>query len=117
MPGGDTALRGMPDIELLDIWHVSKKIDEQFRSVPEDNQEGNIYENYDPSIPLYLETDASGVGLGARLLLVKNGMSCGHDEMPDNAMQHPISSTNKCLSSTHWHYSNIEWEASKYYIS
>ena len=40
---------------------------------------------YDASGPLYLETDASGVSLRARLLQVREGMNCGHDEVPDNA--------------------------------
>ena len=39
----------------------------------------------DASIPLYLETDASGVCLGARLLQVRNGMNCGCEEGPDSA--------------------------------
>ena len=31
---------------------------------------------YDDTQPLYLETDASGVGLGASLLQTRNGTSC-----------------------------------------
>ena len=41
---------------------------------------------YDAARPLYLENNAFGIGLGAGLLLVRNGMNCGHDEIPDNAV-------------------------------
>ena len=42
-------------------------------------------EAYDVSGPLYLETYASGVGLGGRLLQVREGMDFGYDDIPDNA--------------------------------
>ena len=35
---------------------------------------------------LYRETDTSGVGLGAALLLVRDNLSHGYDEAPDNAV-------------------------------
>ena len=40
---------------------------------------------YDASRPLYMTPDASGVGLGARLLQVRDSMKCGYDKLPDNA--------------------------------
>ena len=39
---------------------------------------------YNALKPLYLETDASGIGLGADLLKVRDHMNCRHDEVPDN---------------------------------
>ena len=39
---------------------------------------------YNMSRPLYLEIDAAGVGLGAELLQLRDGMNCGHDEVPDS---------------------------------
>ena len=39
---------------------------------------------YDTSGPLYLETDALGGGLGARLLQVRDSMNCGHGKVQDN---------------------------------
>ena len=50
---------------------------------------------YDTSRPLYLETDASDVDLGAGLLQVRDGMNCGHDEVPDNAKLYPTAFTSK----------------------
>ena len=39
---------------------------------------------YDASRPLYLEPDTSSVGLGARILQVRDAMNCGCDEVLDN---------------------------------
>ena len=61
--------------------------------------------------PPYLETNAFSIGLGARLLQVSNGMNCGHDKIPDNAILCPIAFASKSLSSVEWHYSNTECKA------
>ena len=50
---------------------------------------------YDTSIPLYLEPDASGLGLGAWLLHIRDDMNCMHDAVPDNATLHPTAFTSK----------------------
>ena len=39
---------------------------------------------YDETKPLYLETDASGIGLGTTLLQTRNGTTCPKDIAPDN---------------------------------
>ena len=72
---------------------------------------------YDTSRPLYLGTDASGIGLGVRLLQVRDGMNCGHEKVPDNAVLDPIAFATKSLSSAGWYYSRIEWEALEYYMA
>ena len=36
--------------------------------------------------PLYLETDASGIGLNAALLQTRDGMKCPKDSTPDNTI-------------------------------
>ena len=46
--------------------------------------------------PLNLETDS--VNLGAGLLQVRDGMNCGHDEIPENAILHPTAFISKSLS-------------------
>ena len=45
---------------------------------------------YNASRPLCLKTDVFYVTLGAKLLQVRNGMNCQHDEVPDNATLCPI---------------------------
>ena len=66
---------------------------------------------YDAARPLYLETDASRISLGVRLLQVRDDMNCGHDEIPDSAILWPSAFAWKSLSSVKWQYSNIEHEA------
>ena len=46
--------------------------------------------SHDTSNPLYLETDASGVGLGASLLQMWEGVNCTHDNVLDNMFHCPI---------------------------
>ena len=38
---------------------------------------------YDGTQPMYLQTDASGVGLGAALLQARNDMRCPRDKAPN----------------------------------
>ena len=60
---------------------------------------------------IYLEMDASGIGLGAGLLHMIEGMNCGHDEGPHNVTLHPFAFASKSLSTKEWQYSNIDKEA------
>ena len=41
---------------------------------------------YNAARSLYLETDTSRIGIGAGLLLVRDGMNCRFDKIPDNAI-------------------------------
>ena len=50
----------------------------------------HMHEFVAASRPLYLETDASGVGLGAGLLQVRCGMNCEHGEIADNTILCPV---------------------------
>ena len=54
---------------------------------------------YDMAKPLYLETNACSISLGAGLLQVGAGMNGGHDQKPDNEILHPIAFVSKSLSS------------------
>ena len=61
--------------------------------------------------PPYLEMNTFGISLGARLLHVRDGLNCGHDETLDNAILLPNAFVSKSLSIVEWHYRNIEYEA------
>ena len=65
---------------------------------------------YDDTKPLYLETDASDVGLGAVLPQLLDNTACQRDMVPDNASLRPISFASKSLTGSEWRYSNIKWE-------
>ena len=45
---------------------------------------------YDEKEPLYLETDAPGIGLGTEILQVRVGITCPGDTTPDNSLLRPI---------------------------
>ena len=53
---------------------------------------------YDDTKPLYLETDAFGVGLGAALLQLHDNTTCQKDVAPDNTTLHPIAFASKSLT-------------------
>ena len=61
---------------------------------------------------LYLEIDASDVGLGEVLLQVRKGMNCGNDEIPYNVTLHPITFACKSLFNAKQCYRHFEWKAS-----
>ena len=62
---------------------------------------------YDDTKPLYLETDASGVGLGVTLLQLHNNTACQKGMAPDNTNLHPIAFASKSLTGAERRYSNI----------
>ena len=66
---------------------------------------------YDDTKLLYLETDASRVGLGAALLQMQEGMTCQKDVVPDNTTLCPTAFASKSLTGEEHRYSNIEREA------
>ena len=58
--------------------------------------------------PLYLETDASGVSLGAALLQLRDNKGCQKDTASDNTNPCPIAFASKSLTGAEQRYSNIE---------
>ena len=65
---------------------------------------------YDTKL-LYLETDASGVGLGAALLQLHDNTTWQKGMVPDNIILCPITFASESLTGAEWRYTNIEWEA------
>ena len=66
---------------------------------------------YDDNKLLYLKTDASGIGLGAALLQLRDNTTCQTHMAPDNTILHPITFVSKSLMGAECRYSNIEHEA------
>ena len=60
---------------------------------------------------LYLKTDASGIGLGAALLQLRDKTTCQTHIAPDNTVLSPTAFASKGLMGTECRYSNIEQEA------
>ena len=63
---------------------------------------------YEAARPLYLENDTSEIGLGFKLLQVRDGINSGNNEIPDNTKLLPTTLAGKGLSSVEQHYYNIE---------
>ena len=53
---------------------------------------------YDDTKLLYLETDASGISLGAALLQLRDNTNCPKDTALDNTILHPIAFASKSLT-------------------
>ena len=66
---------------------------------------------YDNSKPLYLETDASGIGLGAALLQLHDNTVCQKGVAPQNIALHPIAFASKSLTGAEQRCGNMEQEA------
>ena len=59
---------------------------------------------YEETKPLYIEMDASGVGLGATLLQTRNNTSCPKDKVPDNSTLRSIEFASKSLTGAEKRY-------------
>ena len=66
---------------------------------------------YDKTKLLYLETNASRIGLGDALLQTRDETTCQRDTSPDNTILRPITFASKSLTSAERRYSNIKREA------
>ena len=63
---------------------------------------------YKDTKPLYLETDYSGICLGAALLQMHEGTTCQKDIAPDNTILCPTAFASKSLTGAECRYSNIK---------
>ena len=81
-----------------------------------DKAKANIKEDvcmkfYDATKQLYIETDASGVRLGAFLLQTRSSTSCHRDKALGNSILRPTALDSKTFTKAEKRYSNIEREA------
>ena len=90
-------------------WNVSYH--EQFAKAKSLIKVDMCMEFYDDTKLLYLETDVTGVGLGAALLQLHEGTTCQKDVVPDNTILSAIAFASKSLTGAEHRYSNIEQEA------
>ena len=63
------------------------------------------------TVPLYLETDASRIGLGATLFQTRVDMTCPKEPAPNNMILRPMAFASSSLTSAEEGYSNIKREA------
>ena len=66
---------------------------------------------YNDTKPLYLETNASGVGLGVALLQTCKGTTCQKDTVPNNTILHTNAFASKSITGAEHRFSNIERKA------
>ena len=64
---------------------------------------------YDDTNPLYLETDAFGIGLRAALLQLQDNNNCQKGTAPDNTILCQIAFVSKSLTGAKQRYSNIDF--------
>ena len=84
--------------------HIPKVFEEEKAIIKE-----NAYMKfYDETKPIYIETDASKVQLGAAILQTRDTMSCHRDDMLDNSILRPIAFTSKSFTGVEKRYSNIK---------
>ena len=85
------SLRKLTSAKTKWIWNATyqKMLDNAKASIKEDA----CLKFYDETKPLYIETDASGFGLGAALLQTRSNTNCHRDEALDNSILQPIAFT------------------------
>ena len=93
------------------VWTWNASYQQLFANAKSIIKEDMCMKFYDNSKPLYLETDASGIGLGAALLQLHDNMVCQKGVAPQNIALHLIVFASKSLIGVEWRYSNIKWEA------
>ena len=68
------------------MWTWDASYQQQFEKAKSLIQAEMCMKFYDDTKPLYIETDASGVGLGAALLQLRDNTACQKGMAPDNTI-------------------------------
>ena len=90
------SLRQLTSSKIEWTWNATyQKLFDKAKSI---TKEDACMKLYNETQPLYLETDASGVGLVTTLLQTRSGTSSPRDKAPDNRILRPIVFANKSLS-------------------
>ena len=79
-------------------WTWNATYQKMFNKAKSILKEDEYIKFYDEMKPLYIETDASGVGLRAALLQTRSYISCSRDEAPINSILRPIAFASKILT-------------------
>ena len=70
---------------VIAAWTWYRSYQKIYETAKSSVEEDTCMKTYDARKPLYLETDASGLGLRATLLQVRDNLNNGYSEGPDNA--------------------------------
>ena len=62
-------------------WNVTRA----YMKKSQEDKKDTCMKFYDAFQCIYLETDASGIRLGAGFLKLRDNINCRHDQIPDNA--------------------------------
>ena len=92
-------------------WTWNEIYQEMFDKAKAIVKEDTCMKFYDETKPLCIETDESGIGIGASLLQTRSHTSCHGDEVPDSSILRPIAFTSKNLTGAEKKYSNIDRKA------
>ena len=90
------------------MWTWDASYQQRFEKAQLLNRTEMYMKFYDDTKLLYLETDVSGIGLGAALLQVRDNTACQKGIAPDNTILQPIAFASKTLMGAKQRYSNIE---------
>ena len=88
-------------------WMWNRSYQEMYERAKSLVKEDICMKCYNVRVSLYLETDASVVGLCTTYLQLRDNQACSYDKVPDNAMLWPTAFACKSLSSAEQCYSNI----------
>ena len=93
------------------MWTLDASYQQQFKKAKLLIKVEMCMKFYDDTKPLYLETDASGIGLGTALLQLRDDTVCQKGMAPNNTILQPIAFASKSLMGAKQRYSNFKHEA------
>ena len=92
-------------------WNWNESYQQTYNKAKSNIKKDMCMKFYNENKELFLETDASGVGLRAALLQLRDNTTWQQGTAPDNTMLWPIAFASKSLTGAESGYSNIECKA------